>query len=71
LLGTGGSVTLDHLREGAQTDAKVSLYTSSWNEAPTVIAIPLDKINCARSRELTVEAAGKYKYVSALDCQEK
>jgi hypothetical protein len=66
-----GPETLDRLREGAQTDAKVSLYTSSWDEAPTVIAIPLNLISCARYRELTVQEAGKYKYVSALDCQQK
>jgi hypothetical protein len=66
-----GPETLDRLREGTQPGAPISLYTSSWNEAPAVVAIPLSQIKCTRYRELTVQSFGKYKDVSVLDCQQR
>jgi hypothetical protein len=66
-----GPDTLDRLREGLRPEASISLYTSSWNEAPALVAIPLGQISCTRYRDLTVRAAGKYEYVGVLDCQPK
>jgi len=66
-----GPETLDRLREGLQPNASISLYTTSWNEAPILVAVPLNQINCTRNRELSAEDGRKRKYVSVLDCRQK
>lgn len=66
-----GPETLDRLREGLQPRESVSLYSTSWKDAPNIAAIPIDQISCARDREFSTKDGKKYKNLYVLDCQPK
>jgi hypothetical protein len=61
VVGYVGPETFIRLREGVRPDADVTLYSSPIKEASDLVALPLNRLKCPRSR--SVEAA------QALDCK--
>lgn len=70
IIGYVGPETLEHLREGIHAKSALTIYSDSWKDAPNVIAVPISRLSCSRTRILVV-ASEKHKNtaVSALDCE--
>lgn len=64
-----GSETLDRLREDVKLKEPVSLYSDSWKEASTAVALPLTQVKCSRYRYFSDGDKGKRKLIAVLDCQ--
>jgi hypothetical protein len=65
IVGYVGKETLTRLREGLRQGESVTLYSDSWKEASNLVAIPLTRLLCTRSRVIDIEKGT----VGALDCQ--
>ncbi len=68
ILGFVGPESLVRLQEGVPQGADVALYSGSWNDAPNIVAIPLNEIKCDRSRIIDVTDRLA---VGVLDCKVK
>lgn len=66
-----GPETVDRLRSGLSKGETVTLCSDSWTEASNLVAIPIESLDCPRSRTLSLDAP-KSKYgrlITALDCR--
>lgn len=73
VVGYVGSETLERLREGLLPNSDLTLYSYRWKDAPNVVALPITRLKCTRSRDLDVENLpgnqhGKFIGIEALDC---
>lgn len=68
-----GAETLERLHTGVESGEILHLYSWSWKEAPSVVAVPVEGIKCQRWRLVTIPNPGK-KYLThlkVLDCTAK
>jgi len=69
IVGYVGQESLDRLREGLAEGSTLIVYSDPWKDAPNIVAIPLDRLKCARSRTLYPEnTQHKITEIEALDC---
>jgi hypothetical protein len=66
-----GQETREHVRSGLSVGDKLTLYSNSWKEAQSVVALPARDIKCERTRWLDVEPpqGSKRRSIVALDCR--
>jgi hypothetical protein len=70
IVGYVGPETFERLREGVSPTSGLTLYSHTWKDAPNLVAIPIRRLKCSRSRTLDVEGESHNLIgVKALDCE--
>jgi hypothetical protein len=68
-VGYVGSETKQRLQRGLSAGEKLTLYSSSWQQAPNLTAIAFGSVKCTRSWDIPVRRKGGTIVLFALDCK--
>jgi hypothetical protein len=70
LVGYVGPETFFRLMEGVRHGASLTLYSSTWKEAPKLVGVAAKSIKCGRQRTIYVDNSSTFpSEVDALDCE--
>jgi hypothetical protein len=71
LIASVGTETQERLREGLVSGDKLTIYTLPWDEAPKLVSLKLDDLNCPRIRQISLTRKDRISFVHAADCEIK